>query len=184
MQLFFDLYAATEPPRSNLALQAIVQLAAVRRSLFSGEKERTAFLQCIMTSIHTIMFNLRRLSLDLCSARSNSIIVNIKVNHEITLCDYHPNTQLSNHSSHGNVGTAGASIERLHRAHHVVLSRACGTRVVSVELAERYCMLLLLQICSVTRRWGRPSLGRRVAVMALYPALMVCFCTCTSSLRS
>lgn len=55
MQLFFDLYAATEPPSSNLALQAIVQLAAVRRSLFSGEAERTSFLQCIMTNIYTIM---------------------------------------------------------------------------------------------------------------------------------
>lgn len=55
VQLFFDLYGATEPPRSNLALQTIVQLAAVRRSLFSSEKERAMYLQCLMTGIHTIM---------------------------------------------------------------------------------------------------------------------------------
>ena len=55
MQLFFDIYATTAPPCSHLALQAIVQLAAVRRSLFSGEKERTEYLQCIMTSTHKIM---------------------------------------------------------------------------------------------------------------------------------
>jgi exportin-7 len=55
VQLFFDLYGVTDPPRSNLAMQAIVQLAAVRRSLFSSERERQDFLQTLMTGIHTIM---------------------------------------------------------------------------------------------------------------------------------
>jgi exportin-7 len=55
MRLLFDFYASTEPPRSNMALQALVQLSSVRRSLFSSEKERTVFLQSLMTGIQTVM---------------------------------------------------------------------------------------------------------------------------------
>lgn len=55
MELFFDCYLTSEPPRSNLALQALVQLSSVRRSLFSSEKERTAFLQALMTGIQSVM---------------------------------------------------------------------------------------------------------------------------------
>lgn len=55
MQLFFDYYLSSEPPRSKLALQALVQISSVRRSLFSSEKERTAFLQALMTGIQSIM---------------------------------------------------------------------------------------------------------------------------------
>ena len=55
MQLFFDFYRSYEPPRSNQALQSIVQLSSVRRSLFSSEKERTEFLQVLMDGIRGIM---------------------------------------------------------------------------------------------------------------------------------
>lgn len=55
MQLFFDFYGMTTPPRSSQALQAIVQLSSVRRSLFSSEKERTVFLQALMNNIQSIM---------------------------------------------------------------------------------------------------------------------------------
>ena len=55
MQLFFDRYSTSEPPQSSMALQALVQLSSVRRSLFSSEKERTVFLQSLMTNIQTIM---------------------------------------------------------------------------------------------------------------------------------
>ena len=55
MQLFFECYRGSEPPRSNQALQAIVQLSSVRRSLFSSEKERTVFLQALMNNIQDIM---------------------------------------------------------------------------------------------------------------------------------
>jgi exportin-7 len=55
MRLLFDFYTSTEPPRSNMALQALVQLSSVRRSLFSSEKERTVFLQSLMTGIQTVM---------------------------------------------------------------------------------------------------------------------------------
>lgn len=61
MRLLFDFYASTEPPRSNMALQALVQLSSVRRSLFSSEKERTVFLQSLMTGIQTIMQSKRGL---------------------------------------------------------------------------------------------------------------------------
>lgn len=55
MQLFFEFYLNSEPPRSSLALQALVQLSSVRRSLFSSEKERTMFLQALMSGIQSIM---------------------------------------------------------------------------------------------------------------------------------
>jgi exportin-7 len=55
MRLLFDFYAITEPPRSNMALQALVQLSSVRRSVFSSEKERTVFLQSLMSGIESIM---------------------------------------------------------------------------------------------------------------------------------
>ena len=55
MELLFDFYLQSEPPRSSLALQALVQLSSVRRSLFSSEKERTMFLQALMTGIRSII---------------------------------------------------------------------------------------------------------------------------------
>lgn len=55
MQLFFDCYTHCDPPRSKMALQALVQLSSVRRSLFSSEKERNTFLQALMTGIYSIM---------------------------------------------------------------------------------------------------------------------------------
>ena len=55
MELLFDFYLLSEPPRSNLALQALVQLSSIRRSLFSSEKERTMFLQALMTGIRSII---------------------------------------------------------------------------------------------------------------------------------
>lgn len=61
MQLLFDFYQTAEPPRSNMALQALVQLSSVRRSLFSSEKERTVFLQSLMTGIQQIMQSKRGL---------------------------------------------------------------------------------------------------------------------------
>ena len=55
MTLFFEFYEISQPPNSSLSLQALVQFSSVRRSLFSSEKERTAFLQALMTGIHHIM---------------------------------------------------------------------------------------------------------------------------------
>jgi exportin-7 len=55
MQLLFEFYSNTAPPMSNLALESIVQLSSVRRSLFSGEKERIDFLNFLMKNVHSIM---------------------------------------------------------------------------------------------------------------------------------
>jgi exportin-7 len=55
MQLLFDFYAKSTPPRSSLALQSLVQLSSVRRSLFASEKERAMFLQSLMTGIQQIV---------------------------------------------------------------------------------------------------------------------------------
>jgi exportin-7 len=55
MQVFFDCYRTSTPPRSNLALEAIVQLSSIRRSLFATDKERTVFLQFLMTNLLDIM---------------------------------------------------------------------------------------------------------------------------------
>lgn len=61
MELLFEYYLNSEPPRSSLALQALVQLSSIRRSLFSSEKERTMFLQALMTGLRSIMQSQRGL---------------------------------------------------------------------------------------------------------------------------
>ncbi|KAJ7516733.1 hypothetical protein O6H91_22G068900 [Diphasiastrum complanatum] len=55
MQLFFDYYASTKPPLSNEALECLVRLASVRRSLFSGETERLKFLSQMMRGTREIL---------------------------------------------------------------------------------------------------------------------------------
>eukprot|EP01039_Chlorochromonas_danica_P010658 gene10658-11818_t len=55
LQLFFDIYLTSEPPRSSNALEAIVQLSSIRRSLFTSEQERTNFLQTLITNLQVIM---------------------------------------------------------------------------------------------------------------------------------
>lgn len=55
MQLFFDYYASTKPPLSNEALECLVRLASVRRSLFSGEAERSKFLSHLMSGTREIL---------------------------------------------------------------------------------------------------------------------------------
>ena len=55
MKLFFALYESKSPPISPLAIKALVQLASVRRSLFTGEIERTEFLNTLMAGIYHIM---------------------------------------------------------------------------------------------------------------------------------
>ena len=62
MQLLLTFYAGTEPPRSNQALECLVQLSSVRRSLFSSEKERTAFLEALMKGIHDILISQKGLA--------------------------------------------------------------------------------------------------------------------------
>ncbi|CAM9433954.1 unnamed protein product [Ascophyllum nodosum] len=51
----FEFYKNTEPPRSNQAMQSIVLLSSVRRSLFPKETDRAAYLQQLMNFIREIL---------------------------------------------------------------------------------------------------------------------------------
>eukprot|EP00898_Chlorokybus_atmophyticus_P001655 jgi/Chlat1/2490/Chrsp175S02362 len=55
MQLFFDYYAITAPPLSNMALECLVWLASVRRSLFSNETERSKFLKRLINGTREVL---------------------------------------------------------------------------------------------------------------------------------
>lgn len=44
LQTFFEYYRNSQPPLSNTCLECLVRMASVRRSLFSSEVERIAFL--------------------------------------------------------------------------------------------------------------------------------------------
>ena len=58
LQLFFDYYLTSSPPSSSLALQSLVHLSSIRRSLFPSEKERAVFLQALMTGMSCILCTL------------------------------------------------------------------------------------------------------------------------------
>lgn len=62
VQLFFDFYAVTKPPLSNTALECLVRLASVRRSLFTCEIERGKFLNHLASGTREILRTQRGLS--------------------------------------------------------------------------------------------------------------------------
>eukprot|EP00882_Tetradesmus_deserticola_P016315 GHRQ01017417.1.p1 GENE.GHRQ01017417.1~~GHRQ01017417.1.p1 ORF type:complete len:285 (+),score=122.06 GHRQ01017417.1:116-856(+) len=55
LQLFLDYYAASSPPPSKLALECLVRLASVRRSLFSSDVERSKFLNRLVNGCRDIL---------------------------------------------------------------------------------------------------------------------------------
>ncbi|KAF9587660.1 hypothetical protein IFM89_004492 [Coptis chinensis] len=55
LQIFFDYYAITNPPLSKEALECLVRLASVRRSLFTNDTERSKFLAHLMTGTKEIL---------------------------------------------------------------------------------------------------------------------------------
>ncbi|KAF8061166.1 XPO7 [Scenedesmus sp. PABB004] len=55
LQLFLDYYAASGPPPSRLALECLVRLASVRRSLFSSDAERSKFLNRLVNGCRDIL---------------------------------------------------------------------------------------------------------------------------------
>jgi exportin-7 len=55
MTLLLDFYKSTQPPSSKEALQSIILLSSVRRSLFATDKERAAFLQQLVTAIREVL---------------------------------------------------------------------------------------------------------------------------------
>ena len=55
--LLLDFYANTDPPRSSRAMEAVILICSVRRSLFTSDKEREAFLGRVMTGIRELLKN-------------------------------------------------------------------------------------------------------------------------------
>ncbi len=62
LQLFLDYYSVTKPPLSNQALECLVRLASVRRSLFSGEAERSAFLNRLVNGTRDVLLGQKGLA--------------------------------------------------------------------------------------------------------------------------
>mmetsp|Transcript_45192 Transcript_45192/g.94800 ORF Transcript_45192/g.94800 Transcript_45192/m.94800 type:complete len:1112 (+) Transcript_45192:332-3667(+) len=56
-ELLLDFYANTDPPRSNKAMEAVILICSVRRSLFPSDKEREAFLGRVMSGIRELLKN-------------------------------------------------------------------------------------------------------------------------------
>jgi exportin-7 len=57
LQLFLDYYSSSVPPPSRIALECLVRLASLRRSLFSSDAERSSFLNRLVTGCRDIMRN-------------------------------------------------------------------------------------------------------------------------------
>mmetsp|Transcript_8801 Transcript_8801/g.18815 ORF Transcript_8801/g.18815 Transcript_8801/m.18815 type:complete len:1064 (-) Transcript_8801:979-4170(-) len=55
LQLFLDYYGTTAPPLSNVALECLVRMASVRRSLFTNENERFKFLNRLVNGTREIL---------------------------------------------------------------------------------------------------------------------------------
>ncbi|KAF8398165.1 hypothetical protein HHK36_017091 [Tetracentron sinense] len=55
LQIFFDYYAITKPHLSKEALECLVRLASVRRSLFTNDTARSKFLAHLMTGTKEIL---------------------------------------------------------------------------------------------------------------------------------
>ncbi|KAJ6838433.1 exportin-7 [Iris pallida] len=55
LQIFFDYYGITESPLSKEALECLVRLASVRRSLFADEAARSQFLAHLMAGTKDIL---------------------------------------------------------------------------------------------------------------------------------
>ncbi|EEC50702.1 predicted protein [Phaeodactylum tricornutum CCAP 1055/1] len=56
-ELLFEFYANTEPPQSSKAMEALILLSSVRRSLFPTDKDRAVFLGRLITGIREMMSN-------------------------------------------------------------------------------------------------------------------------------
>lgn len=55
LQIFFDYYAITKPPLSREALECLVRLASVRRSLFTNDSTRLKYLAQLMSGTKEIL---------------------------------------------------------------------------------------------------------------------------------
>jgi len=61
MQLLFDVHKAGEPGHQKVALECLVQMASIRRSLFADDNQRALYLTHLMNGTMEIMQNQRGL---------------------------------------------------------------------------------------------------------------------------
>lgn len=55
IQIFHEYYCSTAPPLSNMAMECLVRLGSVRRSVFQADPERLKFLNRLLTSTTEIL---------------------------------------------------------------------------------------------------------------------------------
>lgn len=55
IELLFEFYKSTTPPRSSKSMEAIILLCSVRRSLFPTDKDRGVFLGRVMNGIRELL---------------------------------------------------------------------------------------------------------------------------------
>ena len=61
-RLFFDVYHVSLPPRSSSALEVLVLFASLRRSLFSSDEARQAFLSYMLVGTLEVLQTQRGLT--------------------------------------------------------------------------------------------------------------------------
>eukprot|EP00586_Coscinodiscus_wailesii_P002586 CAMPEP_0172484254 /NCGR_PEP_ID=MMETSP1066-20121228/11629_1 /TAXON_ID=671091 /ORGANISM="Coscinodiscus wailesii, Strain CCMP2513" /LENGTH=1123 /DNA_ID=CAMNT_0013248627 /DNA_START=273 /DNA_END=3644 /DNA_ORIENTATION=+ len=57
LELLFEFYSKCDPPRSSRAMEAVILLCSIRRSLFPTDKDRAAFLGRLMGGIRELLTN-------------------------------------------------------------------------------------------------------------------------------
>jgi exportin-7 len=69
LELYTDYYFASRPPLSSTALESLVRCASVRRSLFSSEDTRLAFLSALVNVTLRVLQVRPRLASSRCAPR-------------------------------------------------------------------------------------------------------------------
>jgi len=83
LQLFFDLYHSLPPSLASLALSCLVQIASVRRSLFSNT-ERAKFLLQLVTGVKFILDHPQGLSDPSCYHEFCRLLARLKSNYQLS----------------------------------------------------------------------------------------------------
>jgi exportin-7 len=55
MSLLFEVYAAYKPPQSSIALEVLMLLSSVRRSLFAADRDRARFLDLLLDGTRSLL---------------------------------------------------------------------------------------------------------------------------------
>ncbi|KAI8562570.1 hypothetical protein RHMOL_Rhmol03G0045300 [Rhododendron molle] len=87
LQIFFDYYAITKPPLSKEALECLVRLVSVRRSLFTNDTMRLKYLAHLMTGTKEVMETGKGLADHDNYHEFCRLLGRFKVNYQFTLAD-------------------------------------------------------------------------------------------------